>query len=368
MLCGTPGMSPDASANDTRSQRLDLTVDPAQPSPRGRFDAVVIANDPLCREHYQLRLRITGPGRFPATRPGQFVQLGCRPPEAILDDQPRLLGTAWDWADAAPMPHPGQLELAEHAPLLRRPFSIARRGDDADGPWIDIIHRVIGPGTAWLGALRVGEAVDMIGPLGNSFAPPGDRSLALLVGGGVGLPPMFYLAEHLHEQGWQAVALVGATTRNLLAVTLDDAQPPNPEALPTHCVDEFTRFAFPSVVTTDDGSVGLPGRITDGLARVLEHLPPGQLRQCVVFTCGPEPMMRSAAELANRHDVPCQACLEQAMACGMGTCQSCVVRIEEHEHPHATTPPTAAHPGGRPWRYRLACTDGPVFDAASVVW
>ncbi len=345
-----------------------MTLDANIASPRGRFDTVMIANDMLCREHYQLRLRITGPGRFPATRPGQFVQLGCRPPEAELDDAPALLGGAWDWDEGAALPRPGQLELVEPAPLLRRPFSIARRGDDADGPWIDIIHRVIGPGTAWLASLRVGDAVDLIGPLGNSFDPPADRSLALLVGGGVGLPPMFYLAEALHDQGWQAVALVGATTRELLAVTLDEAQGPDPEALPTLCVDEFSRLSYPTVVTTDDGSLGLPGRITDGLARVLAQMPAGQLRQCVVFTCGPEPMMRSAAELARRYGVPCQACLEQAMACGMGTCQSCVVRIEEHEHPHAMTAATATHPGGRPWRYRLACTDGPVFDAASVVW
>ncbi|MDP6153109.1 MAG: hypothetical protein QF785_06995, partial [Phycisphaeraceae bacterium] len=82
----------------------------------------------------------------------------------------------------------------------------------------------------------------------------------------------------------------------------------------------------------------------------------------VVFACGPALMMRSAAEMARRCQVDCQVCLEQAMACGMGTCQSCVVRIEDHEYPHAMTS------NGVPWRYRLACTDGPVFDAPSIIW
>ncbi|MEX0887505.1 MAG: dihydroorotate dehydrogenase electron transfer subunit [Phycisphaeraceae bacterium] len=334
---------------------------------RGRFDGIVLANDFICREHYRLRVRVTGPGWFPPTRPGQFVQLGCRPPAGAMDEA-TLLGEGWSWCEVDTPPRVGQFELTSPAALLRRPFSLAGRGDDADGAWIEIIHRVVGAGTAWLASLAPGDAVDLIGPLGNSFEPPADRSLALLVGGGVGLPPMFYLAEALHEQGWQAVALIGAMTRDLLAVTLDEAQVPDPEGLPTHCVAEFARLWYPSVVTTDDGSVGLRGRITDGLARVLDGLPRGQLDQAVVFTCGPELMMRAAGVLARRHGVPCQACLEQAMACGMGTCQSCVVRIEEHEHPHATTSPSVEHPAGRPWRYRLACTDGPVFDARRVVW
>jgi dihydroorotate dehydrogenase electron transfer subunit len=81
-----------------------------------------------------------------------------------------------------------------------------------------------------------------------------------------------------------------------------------------------------------------------------------------VFTCGPEPMMHAVAKLAAMHDVDCQVCMEQAMACGMGTCQSCVVKIEEHEQPHAVSET------GRPWRFRLACTDGPVFRAEQVLW
>ena len=318
-------------------------------------------NRSLCREHFLLRLSIEGGrGAFAPTRPGQFVQLGCRPPDGGPDCGD-LLGRALQW-------QPGervtitQPELCQPVAMLRRPFSLAGRGDDENGTWIDIIHRVVGVGTQWLGELGEGDAVDLIGPLGNWFELAGDKSLGLLVGGGVGLPPMFYLAEALHQAGWDAVAFVGATSADLLAVTINPDQAPDPIGLPTHCVDEFWRQGFAAAVTTDDGSAGMPGRITDALGPLLDGLSPARRRQTVVFTCGPEPMMHAAAKLACAHEVDCQVCLEQAMACGMGTCQSCIVKIEDEAKPHGRTET------GRPWRFKLACTDGPIFNAPQVVW
>ncbi len=317
--------------------------------PRGRFDATVEFNQPLCREHFLLRLRVTG--AFPPTQPGQFIQLGCAPPE--VDCESRDL----EWRPEAP-PHPSQRELCQPTAMLRRPFSLAGR----EGNSLEIVHRVVGVGTRWLSERKPGDTVDLIGPLGNRFELPVAKSLALLVGGGVGLPPMFYLAQALGAAGWDAIAFIGALAQDLLPVTFDPRCPVDESGLPTHSVLQFAKHNCPCVVTTDDGSLGLPGRITAGLEGVLQRLSPQDAARAVIYTCGPEPMMHAVAKLASTHNIDCQVCLEQAMACGMGTCQSCVVKIEDPLRPQATTPQ------GRPWRFRLACTDGPVFDAPSVVW
>ena len=326
---------------------------------RGRFDATVELNRPLCREHFLLRVRVAGD--FPATRPGQFVQLGCRPPDSAIDFA-TLMGGELQWSpDRPPTPH--QPEFCHPLAMLRRPFSLAGRGDDERGTWLDVIHRVVGVGTDWLSHLSPGDAVDLIGPLGNWFDLPGDKSIALLVGGGVGLPPMFYLAEALQAAKWDAVAFVGAMSRDLLAVTFADDAQPDEGGRATPCVEEFARHGYATIVTTDDGSLGLPGRITRGLEMQLQRMTDDERARAVVYTCGPEPMMHAAATLAKAHGVDCQVCLEQAMACGMATCQSCVVRIDAQgsDVVHGVI-------DGRPWRYRFACTDGPVFEAGNVVW
>jgi dihydroorotate dehydrogenase electron transfer subunit len=315
-------------------------------------------NRALCREHYLLRLR-TG-RRFPPTGPGQFVQLGCRPPNGF-GDRDALLGRDFQWVPGQ-CPPLDQPELCGRMALLRRPFSLAGRGDDAQGTWLDVIHRVVGVGTEWLAQRRSGDPVDLIGPLGNRFTPRPVKSLGLLVGGGVGLPPMLYLAEALQETGWSAVAFVGARSRDLLPVTLANAPAPDPAGCPRACVVEFARLGFDTVVTTDDGSLGLRGTITQGLERFLRSQAAGDAARAVVFTCGPDAMMRAAAELARRHHLDCQVCVEQAMACGMGTCQSCVVKVRD---PAAASDQPAS---SRLWRYRLACADGPVFPAEQLVW
>lgn len=341
----------------------------SQPFPesgsRGRFDAVVELNQLVCREHFRLRLRVSKSGSnvvFPPTRPGQFIQLGCRPPGS--EQSPDLTGGEVEWSAERP-PRPSQPELCGPSALLRRPFSFAGRGDDERGSWVEVVHRVVGVGTSWLAALKPGDPVDFIGPLGNSFVLPEDKTNGLLVGGGVGLPPMFYLAEKLQAEGWSATAFVGALSRDLLAVSFrEGSELCDPAGSPTLSAYEFSRVGYRTVVTTDDGSLGLKGRITLGLERTLSRLSPAELRATVIFVCGPEPMMHAVAQLAAKVGVDCQVCLEQAMACGMSTCQSCVVKIEDPLRPQAFTPP----PENRPWRYKLACTDGPVFDSRKVVW
>lgn len=327
---------------------------------RDRFDATVIANHRLCREHHLLRIRVPASSSFPATLPGQFIQLGCRTPNSAID-MDALLGGEAEWTPER-IPRLRQPELCSPLAMLRRPFSLAGRCDHGEGADLDVIHRVVGTGTAWLSGLAEGDAVDLIGPLGNAFEMPEGKGIGLLVGGGVGLPPMFYLAEAMAAAGWQAVGFIGALQRDLLAVTWRQGIAPDVHGEPTPAVEQFARHGFASVVTTDDGSVGLQGRITAGLSRYLQRQSPEDAARTVVYTCGPEPMMHAVADLAAEHGVDCQVCLEQAMACGMGTCQSCVVRIEDATSPHGLTK------AGTPWRYKLACTDGPVFSSKRVIW
>ena len=327
---------------------------------RGRFDAHVVMNRQLCREHYLLRLQLSGD--FPPTVPGQFVQLGCRTPDAVTDIE-TLLGGVRSWpANTAGRVAAIQPELCQPTALLRRPFSLAGRGEDDNGTWIELVHRVVGVGTQWLADLSVNDAVDLIGPLGNQFELPVDKSIGLLVGGGVGLPPMFYLAQQLEREKWQAIAFVGAQSQDLLAIDVIGNVQIDTGGNATPCTEQFNRYGFSTVITTDDGSKGLCGFITDGLSYQLGQMSGDDKSHAVIFTCGPEPMMRVTASLAAQHGVDCQVCLEQSMACGMGTCQSCVVKIET---------PTAAHAltnQDRLWRYKLACSDGPVFDASQVLW
>jgi dihydroorotate dehydrogenase electron transfer subunit len=304
---------------------------------RAHFTAHVKANASLCREHYRLTL---GLDVFPETEPGQFVQLLCRDADAHLSDEIEL-----EW-------EPGQLpdvrgqELLSPLAMLRRPFSLAGRRDSADGVELDVIHRVVGVGTEWLSQLRPGDEVSVLGPLGNRFELPRADGTGLLVAGGVGIPPMLYLAEKLERR---AIAFCGATTKDLLPFDLVEvAEDPLKPALR---VAEFARHDLPAVVTTDDGTYGFRGFVTQALERYLDStdVDPGSF---TIYTCGPELMMKRVAQIALQRGIPCQVAVERAMACGMGTCQSCCIKLRE----------------GADWRYRLACTDGPVFAAGDLLW
>jgi len=119
-------------------------------------------------------------------------------------------------------------------------------------------------------------------------------------------------------------------------------------------VTEFADCGVPVLISTDDGSLGFAGSAAQAFARYL-HAHLEEDSSAVVYSCGPDAMMHATADLAEQYNIPCQVCLERMMACGMGTCQSCVVRIRD-----------ASDPKG--WVYRLCCTDGPVFDSRVVIW
>lgn len=322
---------------------------------RDQFTATVAANVPLCREHFRLELAVPS---FPPTAPGQFVQLACRPvdgPAGAAEDREVewLPGERLAMADA---------DLLCPQAVLRRPFSLAGRVDEGAETVLHVIHRVVGVGTDWLAKLRPGDRVGVLGPLGNTFRPPeGSEPVAILVGGGVGIPPMLYLASGLAGRG-RSVAFCGATTRDLLPLTVtNDAPPPTAEAVdPLYNIHEFAVHGLPAVISTDDGSYGFRGFVTQALERYLDRF---SLRgpAAVVYTCGPEAMMKRVADIAIARGIPCQVAVERAMACGMGTCQSCCIRVKK---PDPARPPLV----GKDWCYRLACTDGPIFQAADLLW
>jgi dihydroorotate dehydrogenase electron transfer subunit len=321
---------------------------------RDQFVSTVVANLPLCRDHYKLIFRLDA---FPPTEPGQFIQVSCRDLDITYADDREL-----NYLPDQPLQLRGP-EIASPLAFIRRPFSLAGRRDTAGGCELEIIHRVVGVGTEWLSQLKPNDTLHILGPLGNTFALPPENSPAILIGGGVGIPPMLYLAEHLHRHNRKAVAFAGALTIDLLPLTIT-ADAPTPTATsfdPLYNIAEFARYNTPAVISTDDGSYGYRGFITQALEQYLDAFFSSSDTKPTLYTCGPEPMMKRIADIAHARNIPCQIAVERAMACGMGTCQSCCIKVRK---PDPSMPPLP----GKPWSYKLACTDGPVFQSADLLW
>ncbi|MFW6062135.1 MAG: dihydroorotate dehydrogenase electron transfer subunit [Planctomycetota bacterium] len=312
--------------------------------PRGVFLAEVLANERLCQEHYRLILDLE---HFPPTAPGQFVQLECRYP--VQQVGARVV----EW-EPGEVPQFTQPEFRGSEALLRRPFSLAGRREHAHGRVeLDIIYRTVGTGTHWLPRARPGDSLSVLGPLGNRFVFRRDRPAAALVGGGVGIPPMIYLAEVLAAAGKCPVAFAGARTARLLPLRLEPSVPVSKQGRPAPCVSEFSASGVPSAVATDDGSLGLHGFVHEAFEAWLDREGLGG-EDVVVYSCGPEAMMRAVAGICEARGIECQLAMERKMACGMGTCQACILRVRDDNE--------------RGWSYRLCCSDGPVFDARDIVW
>jgi dihydroorotate dehydrogenase electron transfer subunit len=233
---------------------------------------------------------------------------------------------------------PGQFVMVKPRPgldpLLRRPFSVFEVLRDAAGQptGISLLNKIAGVGTRWLYRAEPGDRLDVLGPLGQPFEPVGPPAEAWMVAGGVGLAPFATLGEALAARGTSMTLFYGARTAEALYRT-----------------DLFERLGARLTLATDDGSRGAHGRITGPLETALAGL---DGRPITIYACGPTPMMRAVAALAVRHDAPVFVSLEPVMGCGMGGCYSCVVRV---------------HAGDRS-KFVRSCLEGPVFDAASLVW
>ncbi|MGB2984290.1 MAG: dihydroorotate dehydrogenase electron transfer subunit [Phycisphaerae bacterium] len=307
--------------------------------------ATVTANRRLCREQYRLTFRVN---ELPGACAGQFVHL--RPDtESYSDYRTRHVTsrTAWD-----------EWQAGCKTPLLRRAFSIAgltRALDVVDAVYVDVIYRVVGLATRWMESLKIKDCLSVLGPLGNGFPIHDRKSVAWLAAGGVGLPPMLWLAEALHERGKHIVAFCGAQTADLLALTVNPgALPANDASRATSSCKEFAENDAPVVISTDDGSLGFRGHVGAAMA-AFHSANPTASDELVVYACGPEPMMRFVAQYCLARDIECYVCKERSMACGTGMCQSCVVPVHDETDAEG-------------WRYRLCCTEGPVFDAAHINW
>ncbi len=306
-------------------------------------EATVVANPQICREHHMVTLRAR---EVPIALPGQFVHLIRS--ESNFEDQHVA-------PQHAPLESVTSAMGSEIDLTVRRAFSIAglrRSGDHVD---IDVLYRVVGKCTRWMAGLSAGGRVNYLGPVGNHFTVAEGKKLALLIAGGVGLPPMMWWAKNLSESNIETIAFVGAQSRDLLALELSADDPPAVSGTdPKLSAREFAQCGVKVVLSTDDGSLGFAGYVTDALAAYLKAHSP-DAGDVTMYACGPEPMMKAVSDLCALRRMDCQLCMERSMACGMGTCQSCVVPVHDADAPDG-------------WCYKLCCTDGPIFDAQEVIW
>jgi len=243
---------------------------------------------------------VVAPGVAAAFQPGQFVAVGVGGPDTSM--------------------------------LLRRSFALygVKPGTDFAGT-IQFVVAAHGRGTEWLVRQPVGAKLDLVGPLGVPFPIPREPVPAVLVGGGYGSAPLLPLAERLLAQGSDVRMILGAATADRLFGQLP-----------------AKRLIGSVTVTTDDGTAGQRGRVTDPLPSAIE-----QLGAQVVYACGPMPMLRAVGEVAQAHAIPAQVAVEESMACGIGVCMTCVLPVRGNDGVS---------------RFVRSCVEGPVFDAGRVRW
>ena len=234
---------------------------------------------------------------------------------------------------------------------MRRPLSIMRVGDD----WIEILYKIVGQGLRLLSQKKPGDAVSVLGPIGQPFTMSPARPNTLLIGGGVGIPPMVYIADSLRqsEVDWKPFAILGSEIPfpfELQESSLPVAGVPGEIASTMPLLEEW---GVPARLTSLQGYEGcFEGYVTVLADMWLHALSEEELSKTEIFACGPTPMLRAVADLAASHDLPCQVSLEEFMACAVGGCAGCTVKIN--------TPDGEA--------MKRVCVDGPVFDAATVAW
>jgi len=249
---------------------------------------------------------------------------------------------------------PGSFAHLTCDPLLpmRRPLSIQRA--DATAGWIEILYKIVGPGLEALSKQPVGTSISVMGPIGRGFRPSPARPRTLLVGGGVGIPPMVFLAESLKDRRdapWQPLVLMGSEIpfpfRARPSTILLPGMPDGVIA----CMPLLDDWGVPSRLATLAGFPGcFDGYVTDLAATWLASLDAQALSEVELFACGPTPMLQATARVARRFGVPCQVSLEEFMACAVGGCAGCAV-------------PVVTESG---LAMKRVCVDGPVFDANAV--
>lgn len=235
---------------------------------------------------------------------------------------------------------------------MRRPLSIMRA--DAAAGWVEILYKIVGPGLEALSQRPVGSTISVLGPIGQGFRPSPARPRALLVGGGVGIPPMVFLAESLLDRDdadWQPLVLMGSEIPFPFHTRPSTILVPGIPAGVIACMPLLDGWGVPSRLATLAGFPGcFDGYVTDLAATWLASLDAQALAEVELFACGPTPMLQATARVARRFGVPCQVSLEEFMACAVGGCAGCAV-------------PVVTESG---LAMKRVCVDGPVFDANAV--
>jgi dihydroorotate dehydrogenase electron transfer subunit len=215
--------------------------------------------------------------------------------------------------------------------ILRRAFAIYRAIDKGPmGGSIELVVAPHGQGSSWLCSRAVGEYVDLIGPLGTSFGIPTSNANAMLIGGGYGSAPLFALAELLKNRGCRVDMVLGASTANKIFAPL-----------------EGKRTVSSLTLTTDDGSAGIHGQISEAIPRLIR-----EFGSEVIYSCGPMGMLSAIAKIAKEFDIAHQCSVEESMACGIGVCMTCVVPIRSDDN----------------LKMVRTCIDGPVMDGSQIIW
>ncbi len=235
----------------------------------------------------------------------------------------------FEWPHNAPPPSPGSfftVRVSEsEIPLLRRPFAFS--GFSRGNSTASMLYERRGTATRQLTTRSPGETIDILAPLGVPFPLPRSETLPVLIAGGIGMGPIFYLAAELHSSGQEAVLIVGARTAGI--------------------VPDRTEFQLvETILATDDGSAGCHGTVTDAL----QNRPDLLDRRLEYFACGPLPMLRAVHQHAKARNECCWVSVEQTMGCAVGACMGCAVRVRG------------------PAEYARVCTEGPVFDSEEIVW
>lgn len=224
--------------------------------------------------------------------------------------------------EIAKLAKPGQfveVYTDSEALLLPRPISICEINSDG----VRLVFQVVGKGTKLFSALKSGDTLRLVGPCGNGYTLKSDKS-ALLVGGGIGVPPLLEVAKRLKD----CKVVLASRTENLSILA-----------------DEFKKTGAEVYVATDDGSTGYRGN-------AVQLLRDKALTADVVYSCGPKIMLKFLTEYAVEKNMECQVSMEERMACGLGACVGCVVKIKD----------------GDDWQHKKVCKDGPVFEGREVVW
>jgi len=225
-------------------------------------------------------------------------------------------------------PFPGQFFMLSAGkgmdPLLKRPFSMFRRS----GNNFQILYRVAGKATAMLKEKKIGDTIEVLGPLGNGFPKLKPRTTPIFVAGGVGAAPLFSLAEE--TAGKKPLFFLGARNKDELL-----------------CIKELKAIGIKPVIATDNGSAGMKGTVVDILRKFFTRHPSLITHHCL-YACGPKPMLKELSSLAQKFRIDAYAAFEENMACGMGACLGCVINTTEG--------------------FKRVCKEGPIFPLREIVW